>query len=254
MSLALALSLHLHLYLYLYLYLPPGHTANQPTRHQPGQAVHRRRRQHRSQAVRRPAPVPEWNHDPGESDRWGVSCQWLRFEAEQSSVPSSHWSCWSCWSCSSCWSCWPPPLLLLLLLLLPTPAHSCPLLLPRPSRINQIASLEGHQGNVTAVAWQNDGKWIVTACEDGRIKIWDPRAPKHPQRIFDHGGVAVNDCVIHPNQGELVSCDQAGAIKIWDLGGKACTHELVSRCNRGHTVSDAGMCRRREEGLVRRID
>jgi len=90
-----------------------------------------------------------------------------------------------------------------------------------------IASLEGHQGNVTAVAWQNEGKWIVTACEDGRLKIWDPRSPKHPQRIFDHGGVAVNDCVIHPNQGELVSCDQAGAIKIWDLGGKACTHELM---------------------------
>jgi G protein beta subunit-like protein len=33
--------------------------------------------------------------------------------------------------------------------------------------------------------------------------------------------------VIHPNQGELISCDQAGSVKIWDLGENICTHELV---------------------------
>ena len=37
----------------------------------------------------------------------------------------------------------------------------------------------------------------------------------------------VNDVVIHPNQGELISCDQAGSVKIWDLGENTCTHELV---------------------------
>lgn len=37
----------------------------------------------------------------------------------------------------------------------------------------------------------------------------------------------VNDVVIHPNQGELISCDQMGSVKIWDLGENTCTHELV---------------------------
>ncbi|KAJ1547643.1 TOR complex subunit lst8 [Nowakowskiella sp. JEL0078] len=37
----------------------------------------------------------------------------------------------------------------------------------------------------------------------------------------------VTDVIIHPNQGELISCDQSGAIKIWDLGENSCTHELV---------------------------
>lgn len=92
----------------------------------------------------------------------------------------------------------------------------------------QYASLEGHGGNVTALAWQNDGRWLVSASEDGTLKIWDVRASHAPQRNFDHKS-PVNDCVIHPNQGELVSCDQAGAIKIWDLGGRSCTHELVGR-------------------------
>ena len=71
----------------------------------------------------------------------------------------------------------------------------------------------------------------MTASEDGTLKIWDPRAPKQPQRNFDHKS-PVNDCVVHPNQGELVSCDQSGAIKIWDLGGRSCTHELVSGSRR----------------------
>lgn len=39
----------------------------------------------------------------------------------------------------------------------------------------------------------------------------------------------VNDVVVHPNQGELISCDQAGRIKQWDLSENICTHELV--CN-----------------------
>ena len=39
---------------------------------------------------------------------------------------------------------------------------------------------------------------------------------------------SVNDVVIHPNQGELISCDQAGAIKQWDLSENTCTLEMVS--------------------------
>jgi WD40 repeat protein len=37
----------------------------------------------------------------------------------------------------------------------------------------------------------------------------------------------VTDLIIHPNQGELISCDQNGSIKIWDLSNNSCTHELV---------------------------
>jgi WD40 repeat protein len=46
------------------------------------------------------------------------------------------------------------------------------------------------------------------------------------QRDYYHGS-PVNDVVVHPNQGELISCDQNGSVKIWDLGENSCTHELV---------------------------
>ena len=40
-------------------------------------------------------------------------------------------------------------------------------------------------------------------------------------------GAPINDAVMHANQGELVTCDQNGSVKIWDLAAHACTHELV---------------------------
>ena len=39
--------------------------------------------------------------------------------------------------------------------------------------------------------------------------------------------LSVNDICIHPNQGEVISCDQAGSIKQWDLSDNMCFHELV---------------------------
>ncbi|KAF9149017.1 TOR complex subunit lst8, partial [Linnemannia schmuckeri] len=90
---------------------------------------------------------------------------------------------------------------------------------------NPIVSFKGHTSNVTAVAFHCEGKWMVTASEDHTLKIWDIRCPD-AQRNFDHKA-SVNDVVIHPNQGELISCDQNGSIKLWDLGESSCTHELV---------------------------
>lgn len=41
--------------------------------------------------------------------------------------------------------------------------------------------------------------------------------------------LAVNDICIHPNQGELISCDQAGSIKLWDLSENVCMLDLVRK-------------------------
>ena len=39
----------------------------------------------------------------------------------------------------------------------------------------QIASLDGHTGNITALAYSAQGKWIVTGSEDGTVRVWDTR-------------------------------------------------------------------------------
>ncbi|KAF7322594.1 WD-REPEATS-REGION domain-containing protein [Mycena chlorophos] len=88
-----------------------------------------------------------------------------------------------------------------------------------------IATLEAHTGNITAVCFHSEGKWLVTGSEDGTIKIWDLRT----SQLFNNydNSSPVNDVVIHPNQGELISCDQAGRVKLWDLSQNICQQELT---------------------------
>jgi len=55
----------------------------------------------------------------------------------------------------------------------------------------------------------------------------------------------VNDVCVHPNQGELISCDQAGRIKQWDLSENICTHELTPAGDvpiRSVTLASDGSC------------
>mmetsp|Transcript_28775 Transcript_28775/g.81034 ORF Transcript_28775/g.81034 Transcript_28775/m.81034 type:complete len:313 (+) Transcript_28775:430-1368(+) len=88
-----------------------------------------------------------------------------------------------------------------------------------------VASYSGHTGNVTAVGFQKDSKWLFSGSEDGTVRIWDLRAPSC-QREYE-SRAAVNTVVLHPNQGELISGDQNGNIRVWDLTANACSCELV---------------------------
>lgn len=90
---------------------------------------------------------------------------------------------------------------------------------------NSVMTFEGHNGNVTLVAFQIENQWMVLLSEDGTVKVWDVRAPS-AQRTYKHY-CPVNEVVIHPNQGELISCDHDGNIRIWDLGENQCTHHLI---------------------------
>ncbi|KAL6940089.1 TOR complex subunit lst8 [Hanseniaspora vineae] len=90
---------------------------------------------------------------------------------------------------------------------------------------NPVTSFEGHKGNITSIQFQQDNKWMVSSSEDGTIKVWDVRAPS-VQRNYKTGS-PVNEVVIHPNQGELLSCDQDGKLKIWDLSGNKCSTTIV---------------------------
>ncbi|KIM49263.1 hypothetical protein M413DRAFT_438434 [Hebeloma cylindrosporum] len=107
-----------------------------------------------------------------------------------------------------------------------------------------FVTLEGHVNNITSIAFNSEGKWIVSGSEDGTVKIWDLRNPNGQPRSYENGA-PVNDVCIHPNQGELISCDQAGSIKQWDLTDNICSHELTPAGDipiRSITLASDGSC------------
>jgi G protein beta subunit-like protein len=93
------------------------------------------------------------------------------------------------------------------------------------SNPNAVTSFDGHTGNVTAVGFQKERKWMYTGSEDGSVKIWDVRAPGY-QRDYQ-SRAAINTVALHPNQGEIISGDEDGNISVWDLTANACSYELV---------------------------
>ncbi|KAB8670402.1 hypothetical protein FH972_026315 [Carpinus fangiana] len=103
--------------------------------------------------------------------------------------------------------------------------HTVKLFEVKGSNPQPVLTFEGHTNNITGVAFHCEAKWMVTSSEDGTVKIWDTKTAT-VQRDYKHGS-PVNDVVIHPNQGELISCDRGGSVRIWDLSENKCSHQLV---------------------------
>ncbi|XP_072167793.1 target of rapamycin complex subunit LST8-like [Diadema setosum] len=93
------------------------------------------------------------------------------------------------------------------------------------SETTPIINYEGIPKNVTAVGFQEEGKWMFTGGEDCTARIWDLRAHNlHCQKIFQVNA-PVNCACLHPNQGELIVGDQSGTVHIWDL--RSCHNEQL---------------------------
>jgi len=78
-----------------------------------------------------------------------------------------------------------------------------------------LTSFEGHAGNVVAIGFQYEDKWLYSGSEDGSIKLWDMRNVVC-QRDYKCGA-PVNSLSLHPNQGDIISGDENGYLKLWDL-------------------------------------
>jgi WD40 repeat protein len=81
------------------------------------------------------------------------------------------------------------------------------------------AIYEGHSDNVTCASFQQDGKWFITAGEDGFVRVWDHRAKGY--QIGINHTAPVNCGSLHPNQGVYVYGDSEGFLNEWDLAANS---------------------------------
>ncbi len=84
----------------------------------------------------------------------------------------------------------------------------------------ELATLSGHFGLITSVAWSKDGI-LASSSEDGTVRLWN-REGKELATLFEH--LQTINSVAWSEDGILASGSDDGTVKLWDREGK----ELVT--------------------------
>ncbi|GAA2208887.1 hypothetical protein GCM10009850_043450 [Nonomuraea monospora] len=89
--------------------------------------------------------------------------------------------------------------------------------LPQPAR-GPIATLTGHTGRVTSVAFSPDTKRLVTAGEDSTPRVWDLTRPSRPGLRFTLPGHrwTVNSSVFSPDGATIATAGDDNTARLWD--------------------------------------
>lgn len=88
----------------------------------------------------------------------------------------------------------------------------------------QRRSLEGHIGDVTAVAFAPGGGLVASSGLDGMIKLWDVKTGRRLSRVLAHAG-GVRSLAFSANGSLLASGGEDQAVKLWDMAKLTATAE-----------------------------
>jgi WD40 repeat protein len=91
------------------------------------------------------------------------------------------------------------------------PAHKLPDL-PHPALMR---TLSGHADSVLDCAVSADGAMIVSASDDGTLKVWDGRSGAERLTLSGHAGGAKR-CAVSADGATIVSASSDQTLKVWD--------------------------------------
>ena len=78
--------------------------------------------------------------------------------------------------------------------------------------------LDGHRVGTQCLSWSQDGKFLASGGQDGKVRIWDPNSDT-PVKEFDAGSPWVEQVAFAPG-GDLLAVAAGRNLKLWNSQGE----------------------------------
>lgn len=78
-----------------------------------------------------------------------------------------------------------------------------------------ITEIHGHLGSINDVAFDATGNFIASCSDDQSIRIWNVKDKVELKRFSSYAWI--NAIAFHPKQNHIISGDQQGVVKMWNL-------------------------------------
>jgi WD40 repeat protein len=90
----------------------------------------------------------------------------------------------------------------------------------------RLSRLEGHRGQVNAVVFSPNGRWLVSGGSDNAVILWDAIGGKQINKLYGHTN-EIRDLAFSPDGKFLTSGSKDGSIISWDVNQKTRVATLV---------------------------
>ena len=106
--------------------------------------------------------------------------------------------------------------------------------------LEPIATLKGHhKGAVNTCRFNTDGAYVLTAGDDKRVLLWNPRREGElaPIKSYEGHGQRIQDVCVAQDNASFASCGGDRTVFVWDVASGRITRRLAGHEQRVNAVA-----------------